>query len=263
MTIGVYQIQNNQDRKGKRYIGSSVNVELRWSNHRCDLRAGRHVNRHLQRAFEKRGEAAFILTILEECAQDGLLEREQWWLDTAREKGEIYNVAVDATAPTRGRKLSKEHKRKIGDALRNVPKSEGHRKKMRGHKVSKETRRKISQTNQGKRRTREQNMRNAQTTKNAHAEGKYGKEWRKNNALARIGHATSEITRRRIGDSLARPYPALVSIETGEVIPAGVNLSRLCRQRGLTRANLQRVIAGRFRQHKGWTLQSAIWAEGN
>lgn len=49
---------------GKKYIGSSVTILHRWSDHRSDLRRNRHHCAHLQNAWNKYGEAAFAFSIL-------------------------------------------------------------------------------------------------------------------------------------------------------------------------------------------------------
>lgn len=49
MTIGVYSITNNKD--GKRYIGSSIDIKQRWSTHASQLRCGKHYNRQRVQLF--------------------------------------------------------------------------------------------------------------------------------------------------------------------------------------------------------------------
>ena len=61
-------------------------------------------------------------------------------------------------------------------------------------------------------------------------------------------------TRRKIGESKAKLYPAFVHRETGEIIPAGCNLTAMCRERGLRRRSMCRVANRRRRSHKGWVL---------
>lgn len=48
---GVYQILNCQN--GKSYIGSSVNIQQRWSAHRSLLNKGQHPNIHFQRSWKR------------------------------------------------------------------------------------------------------------------------------------------------------------------------------------------------------------------
>lgn len=113
MRCGIYMITCVPT--GKRYVGSSIRIPERWSQHKTDLRGGRHINFHMQRAWGKHGESAFTFAILEECAEADLIEREQHYIDTLRPE---FNGTAAAEAPMRGRKMSAEHKAKISRALK-------------------------------------------------------------------------------------------------------------------------------------------------
>jgi hypothetical protein len=65
---------------GSQYVGSSVNIRMRWSGHRCGLRNGKHRSKRLQDAWNKHlGKLAF--SILEECPTNELNMKEQEWID--------------------------------------------------------------------------------------------------------------------------------------------------------------------------------------
>lgn len=153
MTQGIYEIVNWQDGKASTYIGSSMNIEKRWEYHRSDLRAKRHCNAHLQYAWNKWGEDAFVLSVLEEVESDMLLITEQEYLDDYFDRGHCYNIAV--TAGPAG-PLSEEHKRKLSMAHKGKALSREHRrnisKGLRGRKVTEVTRRKISRSLTGRKR---------------------------------------------------------------------------------------------------------------
>jgi group I intron endonuclease len=86
----VYRIKNIVS--GRVYVGSSVDIERRWGDHRWLLKAGRHHSRKLQRSWTKHGPSAFILEIIEIVADPTvLLAREQYWIS-----------ALNATCPRRG-----------------------------------------------------------------------------------------------------------------------------------------------------------------
>lgn len=77
---GIYQILHVVS--GKRYVGSSLDVAKRWSDHRKRLRRGTHYSKYLQRAWDKYGESAFKFEVLEETHD--LLAREEYWMGVHR-----------------------------------------------------------------------------------------------------------------------------------------------------------------------------------
>ena len=79
MTIGVYQITCNAS--GRKYIGSSCDIESRWRGHRADLDRKKHCNTHLQNAWNKHGEGSFQFKILEKCKLGQEKIREQHYND--------------------------------------------------------------------------------------------------------------------------------------------------------------------------------------
>ena len=81
MTCGIYKITNIKN--GKFYIGSSENIEGRWSGHISELKRGKHINKHLQYAWNKYGKESFIFEILEVVPREeaSLMGREQFYLD--------------------------------------------------------------------------------------------------------------------------------------------------------------------------------------
>jgi group I intron endonuclease len=100
--VGIYKIENLVN--GKRYYGSSKNIDKRWSDHKNQLRAGKHGNYYLQRAWVKYGEDKFSFEIIEECMVETLLEREQHYLNMSPE----YNIGNKSSG---GDNLSKNPKR--------------------------------------------------------------------------------------------------------------------------------------------------------
>ena len=75
--IGIYRILNKITRKV--YIGSSEIIKNRWKRHKTDLNCNVHHSKHLQRAWNKYGAENFIFSIIEECSEEILLEREQYY----------------------------------------------------------------------------------------------------------------------------------------------------------------------------------------
>lgn len=85
---GIYSITNTQN--NKLYIGSSKNIEQRWRQHKNMLKGDRHHSAHLQNAWNKYGEDNFIFEIIEECNEDILIEREQYYIDLYSSADSLY-----------------------------------------------------------------------------------------------------------------------------------------------------------------------------
>lgn len=139
MNGGIYEIRNQIN--GKCYIGSAVDLRKRWRNHLNSLRKGQHRNGHLQAAFNKYEELAFVFSILEYAGCAILIEREQYFFDTLRPE---YNIALIAGSPMLGRRHAAESRRKMSQATR------GERNSNYGKSPSKETRRKLSEALMGR-----------------------------------------------------------------------------------------------------------------
>lgn len=220
MASGIYKIRNKiTDWK---YIGSAVNIEVRWRVHREALRNNRHHNKHLQRAWNKYGEEAFVFSVLEECEKENLLDREQSYFPAERTYAALklnlfYNQYPTAGSPLgvtaseetriklRNRVASAETRKKISEAGKGNTHLKGHKhsdetkKKMgeahKGSKRSDETRRKMSEAQTGKVHSEERRKKNSESQKGAvHSE-----EHRKKNSEAQKGRVHSDETKRKIG----------------------------------------------------------------
>lgn len=166
---GVYQIVNLIN--GKRYVGSSKNINQRIAQHKRALRKNRHVNNYLQNSYNKYGENLFEYSVLLYCDPQNTLAYEQVYLDAGY--GD-YNIAISAASPmagmfgklnhfygkkhseeTRekmsramsgknnhqyGKRHTEEHKRKISENSKSLP---GKDSFMWGRKLSEETRKKL------------------------------------------------------------------------------------------------------------------------
>lgn len=92
---GIYKIINRVN--GDYYVGSSNTMQKRWNNHRCQLNKGKHINRHLQRAWKKYGGENFDFVIVKQLKEKLLTRTEQKFLDiAATEKKKCYNILFDA-----------------------------------------------------------------------------------------------------------------------------------------------------------------------
>jgi group I intron endonuclease len=144
------------------YVGSAVNLPKRLREHITALKANRHDNLHLQRAFNKYaawnlfGDVPIFFEILEFVeVKQNLIAREQFYINYLKP---TYNIC-----PIAGNTSGYQH-------------SEESRKKMRGLKRSEETKRKISEARKGTRR-----FKHSEETKKKMSRSKDG--FRNNRAL--------------------------------------------------------------------------------
>lgn len=80
MAMGIYVISNT--RNGVVYVGSAVDIDRRWAQHKAELQSRRHSNRQLQRDWSYYGPEAFNFTAVETVPQlEGLSAAEQRWID--------------------------------------------------------------------------------------------------------------------------------------------------------------------------------------
>lgn len=109
---GCYEILNTVN--GKRYIGSTMNLKKRWTEHRKILRGGRHNNQILQRAWNKYGEDAFKFLPILTCAptKQMLMFYEQQLLDKVNPE---YNILTTA-GTCLGAKRSDASRKRMSEA---------------------------------------------------------------------------------------------------------------------------------------------------
>lgn len=114
MQSGVYIIRNIIS--GKFYVGSSAMVHERCEQHFYSLSLGTHHNKHLQAAYVKYGEGAFVFEVLEHCDEATMYAREQHYLDTLQAVDLGYNIARQVLVPPR-EPISAEAREKIRVAM--------------------------------------------------------------------------------------------------------------------------------------------------
>lgn len=221
----------------KIYIGSAINIRKRWNEHRAALRANRHQNVYLQRAWNAYGQDAFQFEIIELVMfPEYLLEREQYYLDTLRpfEADTGFNM-VRKAGSTEGKKHSVETRKKISERLRQraQPCSEERRRELseqlKGRKFTEEHRRKLSEALRRRVRSPESAQKTAET-KRARGTDKMSAEARKKISEAGKRRKVSAETREKMRQTALKRPP--VSEETRKKISEKArNRSEQSRQR--------------------------------
>lgn len=98
MTVGIYEILNTKN--NKRYIGSSINIETRLSQHKSSLKHNRHSNTYLQRSWNKNNGESFVFKPLIVCSEPDLLFYEDLIITgyKANERSFGYNLRLVAAS---------------------------------------------------------------------------------------------------------------------------------------------------------------------
>jgi len=108
---GIYSIENKNTNRC--YVGSSKFIYKRIAHHLWELRNNRHPNIYFQHSFNKHGEGAFEVIILEECLIDELRDKEQVHILSTPKR---YNIIDKPTGPLRLPSTKEEIKSKISKA---------------------------------------------------------------------------------------------------------------------------------------------------
>ena len=89
---GIYKIENLIN--GKIYIGQSVDIQYRFSNHKSESfnPKSNAYNTAIHRAIRKYGIDNFSFEVIEECNQEKLREREIYWIAYYNSFGKGYNL---------------------------------------------------------------------------------------------------------------------------------------------------------------------------
>ncbi len=240
-TPGIYKITCIKN--GRIYIGSSINVQRRWLEHKRELNKKDHHNIHLQRAWNKYGAQHFIFQVIEYCGQDELFNREQYWLDKLQPFECVgFNIGRDAQAPQRGRKMSTEFCLNMSIARK-------------GKKRSPEAIAKGAASHRGKKHTPETIIKMSKSAKNRPPTQRTPESIAKQSATmkGRPGKKLTSETREKIRSAHAREW--IVTNPDGIEIEI-TNLKAFCRKNGLDQATMSAVSLGKARQHKGWKCRA-------
>lgn len=174
MNTGIYTIEHLGT--GRRYVGSAVNFANRWRSHLHLLRNGRHHSVHLQRAWDKYGEANFVFKKLIVCAKEHLTFYEQRAMDAHNAVACGFNIRPKAESML-GFKHSQESIEKSRAANTGRKVAPELIARMTGRKLPAEVCAKMSASRKGKKKT---------------------PEWVAKIALANRGRVVSEETKEKL-----------------------------------------------------------------
>jgi hypothetical protein len=214
MKCGIYEIINKIN--GKKYIGSSSNLNYRKNSHFRDLKNNKHHCKYLQNSYNKYGNENFTFNIIEIInynedkiiLKDNLLTKEQFYIDKFKNDKILYNECLIAGSCL-GRKLTKEHKRKLSESKKSIRNPQYGRKYTDEEKdvlrqyslnMSKESREKISKAGKGnnyrlgKKQSKESRKKISDSNKGKHNQ-KRSDETRKKISNAVKGRIVSEETK--------------------------------------------------------------------
>ena len=137
---GIYKWKNSINNKW--YIGSSENLNRRFSEYFNVNYLLKNSCMVLCRALLKHGYSNFSLTIIEYCNKEKCIEREKYYIDLL---GSEYNTVKDTTLPPMSaRKHSEETKQILSDT------NKGKKNPYYGKNHSDETKQKMSDIKKGK-----------------------------------------------------------------------------------------------------------------
>jgi group I intron endonuclease len=113
---GIYKIES-KIKPERYYIGSAIDINVRWKVHLNSLKKNTHHNRKLQNHYNKYGKSDLQFSVLVECDKEDLLKTEQSFLDS---KKPYFNICVVAGSQlNRHWKLSIDKKIKLKENWKN------------------------------------------------------------------------------------------------------------------------------------------------
>ncbi len=197
---------------------------------------------------ERKGEENFQVEALEKVAYEVTRDwgkREKFWVRKLRKEGHpLCNKNDGGGGPT---EHTEEWKRKASE------RSSGENAPWYGKHLPEEVKAKISKSKKGKKHSKPK----SEETKLKLSKALTGREitWGDKISQALTGRKVSEETRIRLIKMSSKPYPAFYNSKIREFVPAGENLARICRERGINYMTLHDLKHRNTKQSQnGWRL---------
>lgn len=228
--MGIYLITHRAS--GKRYVGQSVNIRKRWSEHR----QGDRPCRAFYNALRKHGPEAFVFEIVELCTREELNSREAFYIfsfDCLSPKG--YNLQ---SGGGQGQEVTDEVRVRLSASLKASTSHAAHLARLRADP--------------------DWIARNAEAVRKVHSDARI--QARRIEAVRRAWDDPTYRERHVAGTTRANKERAdstaytLLNIKTGEMIRATrAQMRELC---GMDHADACDLLKGRAKSRKGWRLEA-------
>lgn len=230
----LYQIRNVLD--GKRYVGQTlVSTKQRWAQHKSDLKYNRHKSGHLQNAWNKYGESAFVFEVITYATTKkelNMLEAETIKANNLLNDQFGYNIKAggDNKLQSSQTKL-KLSKTKRPNGWPDVISPTGKLYKIFALKTFCD----------------EHDLTYSVMYKMLHKKCRHHKGWHLKETDLTL--STNDYRAQKIKH---KQYPSIKD-PNGIVYNGIINLKGFCKKMGLHSWHIRDVMYGRIRQYKGWT----------
>lgn len=252
----IYYIRNITN--DKVYVGQCIDdVEYRWREHCNSLRKNNHINRKLQRAWNKYGELLFVFETISNHSSQYELDMAE--ISNIKLKDSIkhgYNIAEGGQF-NKGVTYRKIWNGLMGPDGTIYKKIENIEKFSREHKLNSDKLRQVSRGIRYSYKGWKTLVREPKTTYEDHAFW-LGKRQPKSMCEKRSLSLKRAYKEGRIStnrDKTKKMYHGIVS-PTGEVYDNVFGLAAFCREHGIvSNGRMSELCSGKISQYKGWTIK--------